>query len=308
MRVIFAGTPDFAVPTLEALIEKNHDVVVVYTQPDRPAGRGRKLQISPVKQYTVSHDLPVSQPTTLTNEADTIAGHQADVMVVVAYGLILPADILALPRLGCLNVHASLLPRWRGAAPIQRAIAAGDPETGVTIMQMNTGLDTGDMLLQVTTPISNEDTGGGLHDRLAMLGAQALIDTLAQIEAGTVTPVPQDDSAAVYARKLAKHEGDIDWQQEATTLMRQIRAFDPWPGSRCRWKGEALRILQAHVEAADVGDTVPGTILAADKDGITIATARDKLVLTQIQLAGGKALTASEFLNGHDLTVGDRLD
>ncbi len=308
MRIIFAGTPDFAVPTLEALIKNGHDVVAVYTQPDRPAGRGRKLHISPIKQRAVSHRLPVSQPVTLTNEANTIAGCQADVMVVVAYGLMLPADILALPRLGCLNVHASLLPRWRGAAPIQRAIAAGDAETGATIMQMDTGLDTGDMLLQVKTGISDKDTGGSLHDRLAKLGAQALIDTLAQLAAGNVTPTPQDNNAAVYARKLAKHEGEIDWQQDAITLARQIRAFDPWPGSVCRWKGKLLHILQARAETVDVGNSVPGTVLATDKNGIAIATAGGKLVLTQIQLAGGKPLATKAFLNGHDLAVNDRLD
>jgi len=307
MRVIFAGTPDFAVSTLEALIQNEHDVVAVYTQPDRPAGRGRKLQISPVKRCAESHSLPIFQPTRLGNEANTIGQLQADVMVVVAYGLILPAEILALPRLGCLNVHASLLPRWRGAAPIQRALAAGDHETGITIMQMDVGLDTGDMLLQAKTGISDEDTGGSLHDRLAILGAQTLIDTLMQIESGSITPTPQDDSDAVYARKLAKHEGNIDWQQEATALARQIRAFDPWPGCRCQWRGESLRILRAHAEASDVGDTVPGTVLATDADGIAIATASGKLVLTQVQLAGGKKLVAREFLNGHDLTVDDRL-
>lgn len=308
MRVIFAGTPDFAVPTLQTLVENGHEVVAVYTQPDRPAGRGRKLQPSPVKQCALLQGLPVAQPATLIKQADTLAGYQADVMVVVAYGLILPTDILALPRLGCLNVHASLLPRWRGAAPIQRAIAAGDEHTGVTIMQMDAGLDTGDMLLQVTTAISDQDTGGSLHDRLAILGAQALIDTLARVEAGDITPTPQDNGTAVYAHKLAKHEGNIDWQQSATTLARQIRAFEPWPGSRCQWKGESLRVRQAHAEAAEVSDTAPGTVLTANENGIAVATANGKLVFTQIQLAGGKPLTAREFLNGHDLAVDVRLD
>ncbi len=308
MRIIFAGTPDFAVPTLQALIENGYEVVAVYTQPDRPAGRGRKMQISPVKQCAVTHGLPIAQPATLKNQADTLAGYQADVMVVVAYGLILPKDVLALPRLGCLNVHASLLPRWRGAAPIQRAIAAGDDDTGVTIMQMDAGLDTGDMLLRATTAISDEDTGGSLHDRLAILGAQALIDTLARIEAGDITPTPQDDSDAVYAHKLVKHEGNIDWQQPATTLAKQIRAFDPWPGSRCQWKGESLRVRRAYAKTADVVNATPGTVLMADENGIAVATASGQLVLTQIQLAGGKPLSVREFLNGHDLTVDDRLD
>lgn len=307
MRVIFAGTPDFAVPTLEALIENGHDIVAVYTQPDRPAGRGRKLQTSAVKQCALSHDLPVFQPTTLKNEADTINQLRADVMVVVAYGLMLSAEILALPSRGCLNVHASLLPRWRGAAPIQRAIAAGDHQTGITIMQMDIGLDTGDMLRQVTTDISQSDTGGSLHDRLATLGAQALVDTLAQLETGGSSAIPQDDSAAVYASKLTKKEGALNWQLEAIVLERQIRAFDPWPGCRCQWRDESLRVLRAHAEAVDKDNVAPGTILAANENGITVATASGKLVLTQVQLAGGKPLSAGDFLNGHNLAVGDYL-
>lgn len=307
MRIIFAGTPDFAIPTLEALIESGHDIAAVYTQPDRPAGRGRKLQTSAVKQCALSNGLPVFQPTTLKNEADTINQLRADVMVVVAYGLMLPAEILALPSLGCLNVHASLLPRWRGAAPIQRAIAAGDHQTGITIMQMDVGLDTGDMLCQVATDISQDDTGGSLHDRLATLGAQVLIDTLAQLDTGSKSAVPQDDSVAIYASKLAKNEGVLNWQLEAIALERQIRAFDPWPGCRCQWQGESLRILRAHAEATDRDDVAPGTILAADENGISVATVSGKLVLTQIQLAGGRPLSAGDFLNGHKLAVGDSL-
>lgn len=307
MRVIFAGTPDFAVPTLEALIANGHTVVAVYCQPDRPAGRGRKLNTSPVKQSALSLGLPIFQPTTLGNEADAIDQLQADAMVVVAYGLILPPEVLARPRLGCLNVHASLLPRWRGAAPIQRAIAAGDRQTGITIMQMDEGLDTGDMLSQVATDILDSDTGGSLHDRLAGLGAQALVDTLARLETGDITATAQDDRAAIYASKLTKNEGALNWQQEAITLARQIRAFDPWPGCRCQWQGETLRILQARTEAVDLGDAAPGTVVAADEGGIAVATASGKLVLTQIQLAGGKPLSARDFLNGHDIAIGDRL-
>jgi methionyl-tRNA formyltransferase len=307
MRVIFAGTPDFAVPTLETLIKNGHDIVAVYTQPDRPAGRGRKLQTSAVKQSALSHDLPIYQPTTLKNEPDTINQLRADVLVVVAYGLMLPAEILALPSLGCLNVHASLLPRWRGAAPIQRAIAAGDRQTGITIMQMDIGLDTGDMLRQITTNISHSDTGGSLHDRLATLGAQALVDTLAQLETGDISAIPQDDRAAIYASKLAKNEGALNWQLEAIVLERQIRAFDPWPGCRCRWQDKSLRVLRARAEASDENDVAPGTILAADENGISVSTASGQLVLTQVQLAGGKPLSAGDFLNGHDLAVGDFL-
>ncbi|MFV1997058.1 MAG: methionyl-tRNA formyltransferase [Acidiferrobacterales bacterium] len=307
MRVIFAGTPDFAVPTLEALIAGGHSVVAVYTQPDRPAGRGRKLQTSAVKQIALSHDLAIYQPTTLKNEAGTIDQRRADVMVVVAYGLMLPAEILTLPTFGCLNVHASLLPRWRGAAPIQRAIAAGDHQSGITIMQMDIGLDTGDILRQVATDISASDTGGGLHDRLATLGAQALLDTMAQLETGGIAATLQDDAAATYASKLAKNEGVLNWQLEAITLERQIRAFNPWPGCRCQWRGKSLRILGARAEEVEKDNITPGTILAADENGIKVATASGKLVLTQVQLAGGKALAASEFLNGHDIAVGDSL-
>ncbi len=307
MRVIFAGTPDFAVPTLEALIANGHTVVAVYCQPDRPAGRGRKLNTSPVKQSALSLGLPIFQPTTLGNEADAIDQLQADAMVVVAYGLILPPEVLARPRLGCLNVHASLLPRWRGAAPIQRAIAAGDRQSGITIMQMDEGLDTGDMLVQVATDILDSDTGGSLHDRLAGLGAQALVDTLARLETGDITATAQDDRAAIYASKLTKNEGALNWQQEAITLARQIRAFDPWPGCRCQWQGETLRILQARTEVVDLGNAAPGTVVAADEGGIAVATASGKLVLTQIQLAGGKPLSARDFLNGHDIAIGDRL-
>ncbi len=307
MRVIFAGTPDFAVPTLEALIANGHTVVAVYCQPDRPAGRGRKLNTSPVKQSALSLGLPIFQPTTLGNEADAIDQLQADAMVVVAYGLILPPEVLARPRLGCLNVHASLLPRWRGAAPIQRAIAAGDRQSGITIMQMDEGLDTGDMLVQVATDILDSDTGGSLHDRLAGLGAQALVDTLARLETGDITATAQDDRAAIYAIKLTKNEGALNWQQEAITLARQIRAFDPWPGCRCQWQGETLRILQARTEVVDLGNAAPGTVVAADEGGIAVATASGKLVLTQIQLAGGKPLSARDFLNGHDIAIGDRL-
>ncbi len=307
MRVIFAGTPDFAVPTLQALIADGQTVVAVYSQPDRPAGRGRKLKTSPVKQCALSHGLPIFQPSTLNNEADAIGQLQADAMVVVAYGLILPAAILARPRLGCFNVHASLLPRWRGAAPIQRAIVAGDRQTGITIMQMDIGLDTGDMLSQVAIDILDSDTGGSLHDRLAILGAQTLVNTLAQLETGDCAATPQDESAAVYARKLTKNEGALNWQQDAIMLARRVRAFDPWPGCHCQWQGETLRILRAHAEAMNPANAAPGTVLAANENGIAIATASGQLVLTQIQLAGGKSLSARDFLNGHDVVVGDRL-
>lgn len=307
MQVIFAGTPDFAVPTLSALVAAGHSVVAVYTQPDRPAGRGRKVQVSAVKQFALAKNLTVHQPTSLSSEAEIIQQLHADVMVVVAYGLILPTTILALPRLGCVNVHASLLPRWRGAAPIQRAIAAGDQQSGITIMQMDAGLDTGDMLLQTNTDILDDDTGGSLHDRLAELGAAALIETLTQLEAGNSTATPQNEKLTTYATKLSKSEGALDWQQGATSLSRLVRAFNPWPGCHCQWQGKTLRIHHAHVKEGAATEGEPGTIITADEDGITVNTASGQLVLTQIQLAGGKSLTASDFINGHHIAAGDRL-
>ncbi|KPK51704.1 MAG: methionyl-tRNA formyltransferase [Thiotrichales bacterium SG8_50] len=306
MRLIFAGTPDFAVPCLEALIAAGHEVVAVYTQPDRPAGRGRKLQPSPVKACALRHHLPVHQPETLKNEAGQLEAFNADAMIVVAYGLILPASILAIPKFGCLNVHASLLPRWRGAAPIQRALEEGDRQTGVTIMQMDAGLDTGDMLLTATTAIGPNDTGGTLHDRLASLGAEALVAALARLANGQLARAPQDDNLATYARKLSKSEGEIDWRQPADLLQRKVRAFEPWPGSSCTWGQRKLRIRQATAIDVASADT-PGTVVHADNDGIDIATGDGQLRIERLQLAGGKPQSAREFLNGHALRAGDRL-
>jgi methionyl-tRNA formyltransferase len=306
VRLIFAGTPEFAVPCLEGLIAAGHDIVAVYTQPDRPAGRGRKLQPSPVKVCALKHHLPVYQPETLKNEAGRLKSFNADVMIVVAYGLILPASILAIPRLGCLNVHASLLPRWRGAAPIQRAIEAGDDETGVTIMQMDAGLDTGDMLLKASDPIRPDDTGGSLHDRLASLGAEALVSALEKLAADELVAEPQDENLATYARKLEKAEGEIDWQQPAEPLARKIRAFEPWPGSTCTWGERKLRVRQATVIDAAAEDA-PGTVIRTNTDGIIVATGGGQLCIQKLQLAGGKPQTAGEFLNGHALNPGERL-
>jgi methionyl-tRNA formyltransferase len=306
VRLIFAGTPDFAVPCLEALIAAGHEVVAVYTQPDRPAGRGRKLQPSPVKACALKHHLPVYQPQTLKNEAEQLEALGTDAMIVVAYGLILPATILTIPKLGCLNVHASLLPRWRGAAPIQRAIEAGDSKSGVTIMQMDAGLDTGDMLLKASTGIAPDDTGGSLHDRLAVLGAEALVTALSRLAAGEITPEPQDDSLATYARKLNKAEGEIDWHLPAALLARRIRAFEPWPGCSCTWGERKLRLRKASAIEAPTEET-PGTVIQADGDGVVVATGEGRLRIEQLQLAGGKPQTVREFLNGHALTSGERL-
>ncbi|MCG6976033.1 MAG: methionyl-tRNA formyltransferase [Acidiferrobacterales bacterium] len=307
MRLIFAGTPDFAVPCLEALIAAGHDIAAIYTQPDRPAGRGRKLQPGPVKVCALNHHLPVYQPETLKNEAEQLKAFNADAMIVVAYGLILPASILTIPKFGCLNVHASLLPRWRGAAPIQRAIEAGDSETGVTIMQMDAGLDTGDMLLKTSTPILPDDTGGSLHDRLTTLGAEALVSALAKLESGELTAEPQDESMATYARKLEKAEGAIDWRQPADLLARKIRAFEPWPGSSCVWGERKLRLRQVTAMDAPI-NKAPGTVVRADSDGIVVATGSGQLRIERLQLAGGKPQSVREFLNGHALNTGERLN
>ena len=231
LKIIFAGTPDFAASALSALIESEHDVVAVYTQPDRPAGRGRKLRASPVKELALKHDIPVLQPEKLKDAEthDVLRSFNADVMIVAAYGLILPQAVLDIPRLGCLNIHASLLPRWRGAAPIQRAIAAGDKESGITIMQMDAGLDTGDILLLSHCPINDNDNGGDLHDRLAEMGASSILEALKDIESGNTKPIKQDDALATYAHKLDKKEAIINWKDSAENIERLIRAFNPWP-------------------------------------------------------------------------------
>lgn len=300
MKIIFAGTPDFAATALQALLDSEHEVSAVYTQPDRPAGRGRKLTASPVKTLALGHGIPVYQPLSLKDEAEQqlIREHKADLMVVVAYGLLLPKAVLDAPRLGCINIHASLLPRWRGAAPIQRAIQSGDSETGVTIMQMDVGLDTGDMLYTVTTPIGTEDTAASLHDRLAQLGADAAVETISLIEQGRAEPQKQDDNLASYAHKLDKAEAEIDWSLPAIEIDRLVRAFNPWPVAQTSYDGNKLRIWQA--KAVDEHKRAqPGTIIAASKQGIDVATGEGVLRLLQLQKAGSKAMDAAAFLNGH---------
>ncbi len=307
LKILFAGTPEFAATTLQALLDSEHSVCAAYTQPDRPAGRGRKLKASPVKALAEAHGIPVRQPASLRDSEvqRELAGFGADIMVVVAYGLILPKAVLETPPLGALNVHASLLPRWRGAAPIQRAILAGDHETGVTIMQMDEGLDTGDMLLKVRTPINAEDTAQTLHDRLARLGAEALLETLRRLQAGSLTPEPQDDSQATYAAKIDKAEARIDWQQPAAAIDRQVRAFNPWPVAFTRLDGDNLRIWQARPLDAP-SDAPPGTVLAEGREGIDVACGEGRLRITRLQLPGGRPLDAEAFLNAHHL-LGRRL-
>ncbi|WP_273525999.1 methionyl-tRNA formyltransferase [Pseudomonas sp.] len=296
MRIVFAGTPEFAAQHLQALLDAGRTVVAVYTQPDRPAGRGQKLAPSPVKQLAVQHGIPVYQPQTLRDPAAQaeLAALQADLMVVVAYGLILPQAVLDLPRLGCINSHASLLPRWRGAAPIQRAIEAGDDESGVTVMQMEAGLDTGPMLLKVSTPITAEDTGGTLHDRLAALGSQAVVQAVAALAVGTLTPEVQDDSLATYAHKLSKDEARIDWRRPAVELERLVRAFNPWPICHTTLGGEALKVHAARLGA---GQGEPGHILEASRNGLTVACGEGALSLTRLQLPGGKPLDFADLYN-----------
>ncbi|MBJ2245910.1 methionyl-tRNA formyltransferase [Pseudomonas haemolytica] len=296
LRIVFAGTPEFAAEHLKALLASPYDIVAVYTQPDRPAGRGQKLMPSPVKQLALEHNIPVMQPPTLRNaEAQAeMAALKPDLLVVVAYGLILPQAVLDIPRLGCINSHASLLPRWRGAAPIQRAVEAGDKESGVTVMRMEAGLDTGPMLLKATTPITAEDTGGSLHDRLAELGPPAVIQAIAGLATGTLEDEVQDDSLATYAHKLNKDEARIDWSRPAVELERLVRAFNPWPICHSSLNGEALKVLAATL--AD-GKGAPGEIIGASKDGLLVACGEQALCLTRLQLPGGKALSFSDLFN-----------
>ena len=308
MNIIFAGTPDFSVPALQSLLDSPHDVVAVYTQPDRPSGRGRKTHASPVKQLAQLHDIAVFQPVSLKSaEAQqALAALQPDLMVVVAYGLILPAAVLALPRLGCVNVHASLLPRWRGAAPIQRAILAGDKETGVCLMQMDAGLDTGPVLASTRCAIQADDSASQLHDRLAQQGAQLLSDNLVAIEQSALEPRQQDEALACYASKLEKAEARINWIMAADEILRCIQAFNPWPVAETRYGDRQLRIWDARVIAGEA-DALPGTVLVADKEGIEVACGKGRLQILKLQLPGGRAVSAGEFINAHAI-AGMRLD
>ncbi len=303
LRIVFAGTPEFAVPALRACATRG-EVVAVYTQPDRPAGRGRQLQMSPVKQAALELGLPVQQPLNFKSEEalDMLRSYEADLMVVVAYGLILPQAVLDTPRLGCWNVHASLLPRWRGAAPIQRAIAAGDTVTGVCLMQMEKGLDTGPVLLQLKTPIGPKDNGGSLHDRLSQLGAEVLRDGLTLARAGmSLQAEAQPEAGVTYARKIEKSEAKLAWGLSAKALADQIRAFNPWPVSETELQGERVRVYQAQILAEDSGKP-PGTVLAAGKAGIDIACGQGVLRLLALQRDGGRVQSASEYLNARPLT------
>ena len=300
LRVVFAGTPEFAVPCFEACRQSTAELVAVYTQPDRPAGRGRRLSPSPVKQAALEAGLPVEQPLSLkgADAQQTLAAYCPDLLVVVAYGLILPRKVLAIPeKHGCWNMHASLLPRWRGAAPIQRAILAGDAQTGVDLMQMEAGLDTGPVLLERRTPIGPTDTGGSLHDRLSALGAQVLAEGLARLLSGQPMPAqPQPDDGVTYAHKLDKTESPLDFSRSAIALARQVRAFDPWPGCDAELAGERLRVWAA--AAVDSSHNAPpGSLLTTGRAGLDVACAEGALRITALQRPGGKRISAADFLN-----------
>ncbi len=303
MKIIFAGTPEFAAQALKQLIAAGHEIVLTLTQPDRPAGRGMKLTPSPVKIVAEQHGIPVWQPEKLRTEEQQapIAAANADVMVVAAYGLILPQKVLDIPRLGCLNIHASILPRWRGAAPIQRAILAGDSETGITIMQMNAGLDTGDMLSVHRLPITASSTATTLHDQLAELGAQAIVAALADLPTLQTQRVPQTETGVTYAEKLKKEEATIDWQKSAADLDRMIRAFNPFPSAQTILGETAIKIWRA---APTTGSGKPGEIISANRNGIVVACGENALTLTELQKAGSKRMDATAFLAGNPLSIG----
>jgi methionyl-tRNA formyltransferase len=305
VKIIFAGTPQFAASALAALM-KDHQIVAVLTQPDRPAGRGMQLSTSPVKQFAFEKGLPVMQPSTLkTEEAkQLITSLDADIMVVAAYGLILPQAILQIPRKGCLNIHASLLPRWRGAAPIQRAILAGDSETGITIMQMDEGLDTGEMLLKKVCPIDANETSQSLHDKLEHLGAQAIVEALKKIEIKELSHERQDAQLATYAAKLTKSEAQLDWKKDAVELERAIRGYFPYPVAQTNLGETTIKIIRAHLEMEKTGK--PGTIIAVESKRIIIACGSGALALDVLQRSGGKPLQAAQFMQGFPVKVGDR--
>ena len=307
MKLIFAGTPVFAAQALSAILAAGHQIALVLTQPDRQSGRGMAVHASPVKELALANGIEVFQPPTLKDDAaqQRLRDVGADAMIVAAYGLILPQAVLDTPRLGCINIHASLLPRWRGAAPIQRALLAGDRETGVCIMQMDAGLDTGAVLHRASLPIDDDDTAATLHDKLADLGARLIVEALAK---SPLTPTAQPDQGATYAAKIDKAEAWLDWLLPASQLARQVRAFNPFPGAAARVGGNPLKVWRAEVESVDGIQAEPGTVLAADKAGIVVACGQGALRLTELQKAGGKRLPVAQYLGGSPLAAGIRFD
>ena len=308
MKVVFMGTPDFAVGALEALVEAGHEVVAVVTQPDKPKGRGKEMQQTPVKVCALKHNIEVFQPVKIKHKeaVEVLKGYGAELFVVAAFGQILSKEILDMPKYGCVNIHASLLPKYRGAAPIQWAILDGEKETGVTIMQMNEGLDTGDMLTKVIVPIEDTDTGESLFDKLAEAGAKLLIETIPQIESGEVTPQPQDDSLSTYAKMIKKEMGLIDWKKEAVVLERLVRGMNSWPSAYTHFNGKTLKVWESEVEMGN-HDAAPGTVVEVTKNSIKVQTGQDLLVLKQIQLEGKKRMDVTAFLLGYKVETGDVL-
>lgn len=311
MKIIFMGTPDFAVGTLEALIEAGHEVVLAVTQPDKPKGRGKEMQFTPVKECALKHDIPVFQPRKVREEAciEELRKYNADIMVVVAFGQILPKEILEMCTYGCVNVHASLLPKYRGSAPIQWAIINGEEVTGVTTMQMDEGLDTGDMLLKIEIPIEPKETGGSLFDKLAAAGAKLCVETLEALQNKTVTPIPQGETTTAYAKMLDKQLGNIDWNQSAIEIERLIRGLTPWPSAYTNWNEKVMKIWDAEVWDIDLEmeDAKPGTIVKVEKDAFYVQTGEGLLKVCELQIPGKKRMDAGAFLRGYQVKAGETL-
>ena len=310
MRIVFMGTPDFSVPTLEALVASEHEVAAVVTQPDKPRGRGKEIHMSPVKECALKHNIPVYQPVRARDEAfvDEMRALNPDVMVVIAFGQILPKSLLELPKYGCVNIHASLLPKYRGAAPIQWAVINGDEETGITTMMMDVEMDTGDMLEKTVVKLDPEETGGSLFDRLSLLGGDLILSTLSKLEKGEITPVPQDHEKATYVKKISKSMGDIDWTMDAVSIERLVRGLNPWPSAFTRWNGKMLKIWEAKV-LPDPDVKLPcGSVISASDEGLKIQTGAGVLCVTSLQLEGKKRMDTAAFLRGYQVAAGSMME
>lgn len=310
MRIVFMGTPDFSVPTLEALVASEHEVVGVVTQPDKPKGRGKEIHMSPVKECALQHNIPVYQPVRARDEAfvDEMRALNPDVMVVIAFGQILPKSLLELPKYGCVNIHASLLPKYRGAAPIQWAVINGDEETGITTMMMDVEMDTGDMLEKTVVKLDPEETGGSLFDRLSLLGGDLILSTLSKLEKGEITPVPQDHEKATYVKKISKSMGDIDWTMDAVSIERLVRGLNPWPSAFTRWNGKMLKIWEAKI-LPDPDVKLPcGSVISASDEGLKIQTGAGVLCVTSLQLEGKKRMDTAAFLRGYQVAAGSMME